>query len=299
MKNRRGFLQATGTLALATTVACAARLSVQSEEEDVFMPVDTDRYERGLKTLKQVGGEGYDGPINSLRDLAPDLARFTVEFGYGDIMSRPTLPLSTRQLCTVGALAALGNARPQLEYHINGAINVDCPPQQIVEVMILSSVYADFPAALNGIAAVREVLQRRGISPDAAKAVNSPATEERAARGMRSLEQVSAGAGRAVVAGLQDIAPDLARFIIEFSYGDVISRPGLTPDVRELISIAMLTAIGTAHPQLKVHIGAALNVGSSKAEIIGVIEQMAVYAGFPAALNAIAAVREVLAERPR
>jgi 4-carboxymuconolactone decarboxylase len=121
--------------------------------------------------------------------------------------------------------------------------------------------------------------------------------EDRRERGLRSLEQVSAGAGAAVIASLRDIAPDLARFIIEFSYGDVISRPGLELATRELISIAMLTVLGTARPQLKVHISAALHVGSSQAQIVEVVEQMALYAGFPAALNGISAIREVLAER--
>jgi 4-carboxymuconolactone decarboxylase len=212
-------------------------------------------------------------------------------------MSRPTLQLPTRQLCTVGALAALGNARPQLEYHINGALNVGCTAAQIVEVMILSTVYAGFPAALNGINAARDVFKRRQVQPEGTEDVSGPVIKERRERGLRSLEQVSAGAGAAVVASLRDIAPDLARFVIEYSYGDVIARPGLELATRELISIAMLTALGTARPQLKVHISAALHVGSSQAEIVAVVEQMAVYAGFPAALNAISAVREVLAER--
>jgi 4-carboxymuconolactone decarboxylase len=57
-----------------------------------------------------------------------------------------------------------------------------------------------------------------------------------------------------------------------------------------------LTALGNAQPQLKVHIRAALNVGCSKAEILEVIMQMAVYAGFPAALNGLFAAKEVFAE---
>jgi 4-carboxymuconolactone decarboxylase len=133
------------------------------------MPALEDRYERGLELLKQIGGEGYDEPINTLRELSPDLARFTVEFGYGDVMSRPILGLPTRQLCTVGALTALGNARPQLEYHINGALNVGCTAAEVVEVMILASVYAGFPAALNGVSAAREVFQRRGMWPEATR----------------------------------------------------------------------------------------------------------------------------------
>lgn len=97
---------------------------------------------------------------------------------------------------------------------------------------------------------------------------------------------------------MKPIAPELARFIIEFTYGDIISRPGLTYRTKELATVALLTALGTARPQLKVHINAALNVGASRDEIVEAIQQMAMDAGFPAAVNGMTAAREVFAERP-
>ena len=59
--------------------------------------------------------------------------------------------------------------------------------------------------------------------------------------------------------------------------------------------MAALTAMGNATPQLKVHIQGALNVGATRTEVVEVIMQMAVYAGFPAALNGLFAAREVFA----
>ena len=254
----------------------------------------SNRYNVGIEVLRQVGGADYDGPINRLSLIAPDLAQFTVEFAYGDVMSREALDLKTRQLSTVAALAALGNAPAQLSYHIHGALNVGCSPTEVIESILLSTVYAGFPAALNGIFAVREVLQARDIpfTPSL-----SPTAGDRYARGLETLEQVSAGSGTNVVESLQDIAPDLARFIIEFSYGDIIARPGLDLRSKELATVALLTALGTAEPQLEVHINAALNVGASQEEIVEVIQQMSVYAGFPAALNGIFSAQEVFAGR--
>ncbi|NER81816.1 MAG: carboxymuconolactone decarboxylase family protein [Leptolyngbya sp. SIO1D8] len=252
----------------------------------------SDRYNVGIEVLRQVGGENYDGPINRLSDIAPDLARFAVEFAYGDVMSRDALDLQTRQLSTVAALAALGNAQPQLEYHINGCLNVGCSPAQVIEAILLSTVYAGFPAALNGVFSAREVFQEREVAFTPSP---SPTGNDRYERGLQTLEQVSAGSGANVVQSLQDIAPDLARFIIEFSYGDIIARPGLDLRSKELATVALLTALGTAQPQLNVHINASLNVGASQEEIVEVIQQMAVYAGFPAALNGITTAREVFA----
>lgn len=118
---------------------------------------------------------------------------------------------------------------------------------------------------------------------------------ERYARGLAKLQEIDGEGGVKVVQSLADIAPDFARLLIEFPFGDVYSRPGLDLRSREIAVVAALTAIGNAAPQLKVHIQGALNVGVTRAEVIEIIMQMAVYAGFPAALNGIAAAREVFA----
>lgn len=120
---------------------------------------------------------------------------------------------------------------------------------------------------------------------------------ERYARGWEKLQEIDGAAGERVIDFLNDIAPDLGRYIVEFPFGDVYSRPGLDLRSREIATVSALTALGNAAPQLKVHIHAALNVGCSRQEIVEIIIQMAVYAGFPAALNGIAAVKEVFAER--
>jgi len=120
---------------------------------------------------------------------------------------------------------------------------------------------------------------------------------ERYVRGWAKLREVDAAAGEKVIESLRDIAPDFARLLIEFPFGDIYSRPGLDLKTRELAVVAALTALGNAAPQLKVHIYAARNVGCSEQEIVEVIMQMAVYAGFPAALNGLFAAKEVFAQK--
>jgi 4-carboxymuconolactone decarboxylase len=119
---------------------------------------------------------------------------------------------------------------------------------------------------------------------------------ERYARGLAKLQEIDGQAGEKVVASLADIAPDFARYLIEFPFGDIYSRPGLDLRSREIAVVAALTALGNAAPQLKVHIQGALNVGVSRQEVVETIMQMAVYAGFPAALNGLFAAQEVFAE---
>ena len=124
---------------------------------------------------------------------------------------------------------------------------------------------------------------------------HDPSTESRFERGARALHAIDGEGGAAVVAALADIAPDFARYLIEFPFGDIYGRPGLDLRAREIATIAALTAMGNATPQLKVHLAAGLNVGLSRDEIVEVIMQMAVYAGFPAALNGLFAAKEVFA----
>lgn len=121
--------------------------------------------------------------------------------------------------------------------------------------------------------------------------------EKRRKIGEETLSAITGGTGTAVVESLKDIAPDLADWIVSFSYGDVMSRPGLNMRARQFSTIAALTAMGTAAPQLKVHIQGALNVGCSPTEIVEVILQMSVYAGFPAAINGLNIAREAFRER--
>ncbi|HCL6022708.1 carboxymuconolactone decarboxylase family protein [Citrobacter freundii] len=118
---------------------------------------------------------------------------------------------------------------------------------------------------------------------------------ERFITGQKMLQQVDGKGGEAVVESLKDIAPDFARYLLEFPFGDIYARPGLDLRSREIATVAALTAMGNAAPQLKVHIGAALHVGLTQDEIFEVIMQMAVYAGFPAALNGLFAAKEVFA----
>ncbi len=122
--------------------------------------MDNERYTRGLAKLKEIDGHGGENVIESLRDIAPDFARLLIEFPFGDIYSRPGLDLKTRELAVVASLTSLGNAAPQLKVHIQGALNVGCSEQEIIEVMIQMAVYAGFPTALNGLFAAKEVFAR-------------------------------------------------------------------------------------------------------------------------------------------
>ena len=123
--------------------------------------MEQDRYNRGCEKLNAIVGEACERVIESLKDIAPVLGRYTIEFPFGDIYSRPGLDLKSREIATVAALTALGNAAPQLKVHINAALNVGCTREEIVEVIMQMAIYAGFPAALNGMFKAKEVFKER------------------------------------------------------------------------------------------------------------------------------------------
>jgi 4-carboxymuconolactone decarboxylase len=121
--------------------------------------------------------------------------------------------------------------------------------------------------------------------------------EGRYQRGLKVLNRLDGEATRRLIETLQDVSPDFARYLVEFPFGDIFSRPALDLKSREIAVLAALTTLGSATPQLKLHIAAALNAGCTREEVLEVIMQMAVYAGFPAALNGLLAAKEVFQER--
>ncbi|KMV30920.1 carboxymuconolactone decarboxylase family protein [Photobacterium swingsii] len=123
--------------------------------------MDNQRYVNGLNKLNEIDGEAGQNVIKSLNDICPDLAKYIIEYPFGDIYQRDGLDLRTRELVTVAALTALGNCQPQLNVHINGALNVGCTPKAITEVILQMSVYAGFPASLNGMFVAKEVFKLR------------------------------------------------------------------------------------------------------------------------------------------
>ncbi|WP_394389033.1 carboxymuconolactone decarboxylase family protein [Shewanella woodyi] len=121
--------------------------------------MENSRFTLGLEQLSKIDGEAGHNVIESLQDICPDLAKFTIEYPFGDIYSRPALDLKSREIATIAALTALGHCKPQLKVHLNAALNVGCTEDEIKEVLLQMTVYAGFPAALNGMFAFKEVLQ--------------------------------------------------------------------------------------------------------------------------------------------
>lgn len=118
------------------------------------------------------------------------------------------------------------------------------------------------------------------------------------ARGKALSEQVMPGLHEALDARYSKYVPGLPDWLVSSVWGGVYARDGLDMKTRQLATLAALTALGgQTRPQLKVHVGAALEAGATPQEISEVILQMALYGGFPAMVNALNAAIEVFDEK--
>ncbi|GGI96400.1 carboxymuconolactone decarboxylase family protein [Paenibacillus hunanensis] len=121
--------------------------------------------------------------------------------------------------------------------------------------------------------------------------------ESRYDRGWNKLRSMHGELGEQVIASFQDIAPDLGKYVIEYAFGDIYSRPILDDRQRQLVTIASLTTLGGCETQLRVHVNASLNVGLTPAEIAEAIIHCSPYTGFPRVLNAMTVAKEVFQQR--
>jgi 4-carboxymuconolactone decarboxylase len=123
--------------------------------------MSNERLERGIKKINELVEGGDKGVMKGLGEVAPDLANYVLEFIFGDLYSRKGLDIKIKQMITITSLAVLGNAKPQLAYHINCGLNLGLTREEIIDILIHISGYAGFPVALNGIATAKEVFKER------------------------------------------------------------------------------------------------------------------------------------------
>ena len=123
--------------------------------------MNQNNYNRGLALLNHLHGEHSGAAIvEGLKDICPDLATMTIEWGFGVILSREELDLKTRELAIIASCVTLGNAEPQLIAHIEAAFKVGAIREEIIEVILQTALYAGFPAVTNSLFAAKHLLQK-------------------------------------------------------------------------------------------------------------------------------------------
>jgi 4-carboxymuconolactone decarboxylase len=116
-----------------------------------------ERYRRGVEILQRLTGNHAEKVTSKVAEIAPDFARMTIEFPFGDLYARGIVDLRTRELAAIAALASLGRI-PQLRVHVGAALHLGCSREEVVEILMQTAIYAGFPPALNALAECHDLL---------------------------------------------------------------------------------------------------------------------------------------------
>lgn len=115
-------------------------------------------------------------------------------------------------------------------------------------------------------------------------------------RGVARRNRIVGAAGTRRRRMLAAVHPDLEKVLIEFAWGTILDRPGLSERDRELITLGVLLAMGRDR-EATTHLHAALNVGISKDELVELLIHCGVYAGFPTTMTGAGLLADVLEAR--
>lgn len=89
-----------------------------------------------------------------------------------------------------------------------------------------------------------------------------------------------------------EVAPDFAAYLVEYALGDIAARPGLDPKLQALSAVAMVSALGVSRELLASEIRTALALGWTPPELMELMLQLSIYAGYPAAIRALEVLDE-------
>lgn len=225
-------------------------------------------------------------------DDDPELGEILRRFVFGDVFDTGVLDERTRELITVTVLACL-QTLPQLGAHTAAALTVGVQPVEIREAIYQLAPFMGFPRTLDAVATVNETFRERGIAlplPDQ----STVADDERYSRGLA--EQLPLY-GNEIKDNLADLPEPfdeaLPRFLTELCFGDFYTRTGLTLAQRELLVLCALATIGDTAAQLGPHGRACLQVGNSKTAVVAALVHCFPYIGFPRAVAAVRAVKDL------
>lgn len=225
-------------------------------------------------------------------DSDPELMEILRRFIFGDVFDTGVLDDQTRELVTVTVLACL-QTLGQLKSHTAAALKVGVPPIQIREAIYQLAPFVGFPRTLNAIATINEVFSNHGIDLPL-PTQGTVSDSDRYAQGLAVQAPLYGNEIKDNLADLPEPFDEvLPRFLTEFCFGDFYTRGGLTLARRELLVLCALATIGDTAAQLGPHGSACIQVGNSKTVVVAALVHCFPYIGFPRAVAAVRAVKEL------
>jgi 4-carboxymuconolactone decarboxylase len=234
----------------------------------------------------------FPGHVSTLAVTDPELIEVFDNFAFDEVLQHSDLDIRTRLMVQ---LAALISCQALSEYRVmlGAALTAGVTPVEAREIVYQAVPYAGMGKVFDFLHATNDVLSGRGVPlPLSGQAAATPAT--RAEHGRAVQEQI-VGADRVqrMYAAAAGDELHFQRFLSANCFGDHVARAGIGVPVRELLTFAMLAALGGCDAQVRGHVAANLNVGNTRQDLLDVLTVLVPFIGYPRTLNALAAVNEI------
>lgn len=263
------------------------------------MTAQSGAYDQGLAVLREMFPQRDQRPPGAPEEIRQDWGRLLVEL-YGMVWARPGLPLRTRSLITVAALTAL-HLPDELRLHTAAALRNGLSRRELGEVVMHAAGYAGFPKGVEGMRVLREVFESLPDldppGPEPATAPSPSTTDDLFERGTAFRRERFGQTGRAAGIAPPEIIDDWWRFLTGTAFGALWPRPGLALHDHSRVTLAVLQVLHMP-VEFRLHLDRALGLGIPRTDLCEQIMHLALYGGFPTAVEAMRAAREVFESRP-
>ena len=257
----------------------------------------SERFQRGAAILGEMfPNRETNAALAVPEEIRRDFGVWTTETAMGDVWARPGLSRRNRSLITVAALTAL-HMPAELRIHALGALRNGLSRRQLGEIVMHVAGYAGFPVGVEGMRVLREAF-------DSAPELDPPEVPDTSGPALADLPEDRWERARAVLAVLmpqrnrtplpvpEELTPDWGRWVAMTAFADLWARPGLSLREHSRVVLSVLT-VRHLPEELRLHIGVARTLGISRTEICEQIMHLAVYGGFPVAVEAMRVARSV------
>jgi 4-carboxymuconolactone decarboxylase len=237
--------------------------------------------------------ELFPGHVSTLAVTDPELIEYFDNFAFDEVLRYGNLDTRTRLMVQLAALIA-GQGLSEYRVMLGAALTVGVTPVQVKEIVYQAVPYVGMGKVFDFLHATNDVLTVHGVElPLEGQSTTTPETREQ--RGLAVQQEIiGADVVDAMYAGAPADTAHIQRYLSANCFGDHYTRGGLDLRIRELLTFAMLIAMGGCEPQASGHITANLNVGNDRQTLLSVVTQLLPFVGYPRTLNAIRLIDEVV-----
>jgi 4-carboxymuconolactone decarboxylase len=234
----------------------------------------------------------FPNHVSTIKVTDPELIEVFDNFAFDEVLRYGDLDIMTRLMIQLASMIA---CRAVSEYRVmlGAALNVGVTAVEAKEIVYQAVPYVGMATLFYFIHATNDVLTERGTTlPLEGQSTTTPETRQQVGLALQK-EIVGDAVIDAMYAAAAEDEIHFQRYVSANCFGDYYTRTGLDVPTRELLTLAMLVALGGCEPQVKWHVAANLNVGNDRGALLSVVTQLLPFIGYPRTLNALTVVNEV------